>query len=176
LRGKDPQGYYAALNIGPDASAAEIRLAYEFLKQSYHTERKHLDIGKIRAAYKVLSDPKERRSYDAGDANRRAAKGELLRQLKAHALPIAIALLAVSAAVLLYLVGPDVRAQFVGFDSGDELYWADGSRDLGTVEAFVQQHTFPSGAVAPAYLVRPAGGGEPIWYPARDLKRYARQR
>lgn len=177
MRGRDPEGYYAALNVSPEAGAAEIRLAYEFIKQSYHTQRKRCDISKIRAAYKVLGDPKERKNYDAGVAARgRPAWDELLRQLKAYSVPIAMILLAVGVAVLLYLVGPEVRAQLRGFDAGDQLYWVETHRDLGTVEAYVEDHTFPTGSVAPAYRVRPSNGGEPVWYPAHDLKRHARTR
>ena len=176
MRGRDPLGYYAALNVSHEASASEIRLAYEFLKQSYHTERKHLDISKIRAAYQTLSDPRERKAYDSGKTSYTALKAARRQRVKISLLQVSLSLLAVSAVVLLVLVGPEVRALVVGFESGDVLYWADSERDVGTVEAFVEAHTFPTGAVAPAYRIRPADGGEPVWYPARDIKRHARER
>lgn len=176
VRGRDHLSYYAALKIRPEAGAAEIRLAYEFLKQSYRDGRKQLDITTIRAAYKTLGDPKQRKAYDAGQAAREPGLGQLVKALRAYSLPIMAVTLAVSFVVLLFLVGPEVRARFVGFDSGDELYWAATTRDLGTVDAYAEAHTFTTGTVAPAYRVRPADGGEPVWYPARDLKRHARQR
>ena len=176
MRGRDPLGYYAALNISPEASAAEIRLAYEFLKQSYHTERKQLDISKIRAAFHTLGDARERKAYDAGKTGQRAASSGQRPQVKVTPLQVSLGLLAVALVVLLFLVGPELRAVVVGYDVGDVLYWTDSQRDLGTIEAYVQAHSFPGGTVAPAYRVRPADGGAPVWYPARDLKRHARQR
>ena len=34
---RDPEGYYAALNISPDATAAEIRLSYSFISRTVMT-------------------------------------------------------------------------------------------------------------------------------------------
>ena len=179
MRDRDPLGYYAVLNVSPDASSVEIRLAYEILKQSYHSERKQLEISKIRSAYQTLSHPGGRKAYDSGHksgANGKSAVAELKRVVVTHRVPIAIGLLALGIVVLFTLVGPELRASFVDFDAGDELYWVDHNRPLGTVEAFEAQHKFPTGAVVPAYRVNPSEGGEPAWYPAHDLERHARRR
>jgi curved DNA-binding protein CbpA len=166
------------LNVSPDASGVEIRLSYELLKKSYHSERKQLDISRIRAAYQTLSHPGGRKAYDTGRAadNSKPSLDDVKRVLATHRLPIAIGLIALGIVVLLSLVGPELRANFVDFDAGDELYWVDHHRPLGTIETFEAHHKFPTGAVAPAYRVKPAEGGEPAWYPARDLERHARRR
>ena len=170
---RDPEGYYAALNISPDATAAEIRLSYSFIKQSYHEERRQVDIGKIRAAYQVLSDPKARRKYDRGVA----AAGGAPKWMKSISLrQVFIPVLIVSALVLLALLGPDLRAQFRSFQPGAEIYWAENKEPLGKVLSFEREHRFQTGSVAPAFEILPASGGAPVWYPARDIKRYGRAR
>ena len=179
MRDRDPLGYYAVLSVSPDASAPEIRLAYEMLKQSYRSERRHLDIAKIRAAYQTLSHAAGRRAYDTGrpiGESKSTSIADLQRVLATHRLPIAVGLLVLGIVVLLSLVGPDLRASFVAYDAGDELYWVDHQRPLGTIEAFEEHHQFPTGTTAPAYRVKPSMGGEPEWYPARDLERHARRR
>jgi curved DNA-binding protein CbpA len=177
---RDPLGYYTALNVSPDASAAEIRLSYEMLKQAYHGGRKQLDISRIRAAYKTLSSPGGRKAYETGRAigqeDRKNAIEELRTFVASHRLPIAVALLALGIVGLLTLVGPDLRASFVSYDAGDELYWVDHQRPLGTIESFEEHHKFPTGVTSPAYRIKPSEGGEPAWYPARDLERHARRR
>jgi curved DNA-binding protein CbpA len=179
---RDPQGFYSALNVSPEASAAEIRLAYVMLKQEYHGGRKQLDISRIRLAYQTLSHPGGRRAYDAGrpigklDDKKPITIEELKRLIATHSLPIAVGLLALGIVGLLALVGPELRASFVSYEAGDELYWVDHHRPLGTIESFEENHKFPTGATAPAYRIKPSEGGEPAWYPARDLERHARRR
>jgi hypothetical protein len=169
----DPKGYYAALNLGPDATASEIRLAYNFMKQSYHEERRQMDIGKVRAAYEVLSDPRARRSYDDGSSQGRNGAAWLK---KISFRKVLVPVLAVGLAALLVMLGPSLRAQFRSFDPGDEIYWSENDEPLGTVLQFEREHRFPTGATVPAFEILPASGEDPVWYPARDLKRYARTR
>jgi len=165
--------HYAALNLSPDATAAEIRLAYTFIKQSYHEERRQVDIGKIRAAYEVLSDPRARRDYDKDSA----VGGRGPAWLKSFSSrQVLVPLLGVAVLALLVIVGPDLGAQFRSFDPGDEIYWVENGESLGKVLKFDREHRFPSGAIVPAFEILPASGEEPIWYPARDLKRYGRTR
>ena len=45
---RDPKGYYALLNLSPNASDAEVRLAYTFLKIAWGRNRK-LNRAKIKA-------------------------------------------------------------------------------------------------------------------------------
>jgi curved DNA-binding protein CbpA len=170
---RDPQGYYAALNLSPDATAAEIRLAYNFIKQSYQEQRRQIDIGKIRSAYEVLSDPRARRRYDRGETDGSDPMA-WIRSIKPR--QVLVPLLCVSLVVFLFLVGPSLRAQFRSFEPGDQVYWVENDEDLGKILSFDREHRFPSGAVVPAFEVLPASGESPVWYPARDLKRYGRAR
>jgi curved DNA-binding protein CbpA len=177
----DPLGYYRALNISPGASPAEIRLAYTFLKRAYREGRKHLQIGKIRAAYETLSNPHVRKRYDAGESvesRRRVQRGPDVAAMLArvNVAKTGLVLLLVGAVVLLVLVGPGIRAQFVSFELGDRVYWSESGENLGEVVAFEAQHRFATGAVAPAYRVRSEESGKPTWYPARDLERHCRAR
>lgn len=73
----DPSGYYACLGVSPKASAQEVRRAFLFLSQRYHTD-KHTSQGEdmqslmndrfqqLQNAYTVLSDERQRAAYDAG--------------------------------------------------------------------------------------------------------------
>jgi hypothetical protein len=89
-----------------------------------------------------------------------------------RAIHVLVALLVISSAVLLLTVGPDLRAQFVSFEAGDELVWSKTGRPLGTVLTVEHQHVFPNGSASKAYQIRPADGEGPVWYPARDVERY----
>lgn len=72
----DPDGYYKALGVRPSATAQEIRKAFLFLSQRYHTD-KHIRQGEavqeamnarfqeLQDAYTVLSDERQRAAYDA---------------------------------------------------------------------------------------------------------------
>ncbi len=65
-----PLNYYELLEIPLTASAADIRLAYRRQVQRWHPDRhrghgSHQRFVEIQKAYRVLSDPAERRSYDA---------------------------------------------------------------------------------------------------------------
>lgn len=62
--------HYDCLNVAPTASAAVIRAAYRALSQQYHPDRNpgaeaHRMMSDINQAYAVLSDPVQRRAYDA---------------------------------------------------------------------------------------------------------------
>jgi curved DNA-binding protein CbpA len=173
VRKRDPQGYYAVLGISPDATATEVRLSYKFIKQSYHEEGRQVKIGQVRAAYEGLSDPKARRAYDR-DGSTLDHKPSWVKSLSLR--QILVPVLMVSALVLLVLVGPSLRAQLRSFDPGDEGYWAENDESLGQVLSYEREHRFSSGTVAPAFEILPASGGKPVWYPARDLKRYGRTR
>ncbi|HLH21669.1 MAG TPA: DnaJ domain-containing protein [Chloroflexota bacterium] len=64
-----PRDYFAILEIGPDASEAEIRGAYRRLARRYHPdlhpERDDAEqrLKELNAAYEVLSDPSRRARY-----------------------------------------------------------------------------------------------------------------
>ena len=173
MRKRDPKGYYTALNISPGATAAEIRLAYTFIKQSYHEEGRQVDIGKVRAANEVLSDPRARRDYDRGTAE--GGRGPAwMRSLSLR--QVLVPLLGLGLLALLVILGPSLRAQFRTFEPGDQIYWTENEEPLGKVLSFDREHRFPSGATVPAFEILPASGDAPVWYPARDLKRYGRTR
>ena len=62
--------HYDCLNVAPTASDAVIRAAYRALSQQYHPDRNpgadaHQMMSNINQAYAVLSDPAQRRAYDA---------------------------------------------------------------------------------------------------------------
>ncbi len=67
------EDYYAVLGLGHSATAAEIKAAYRFLAKALHPDRWQTDREKTLAtdrfrrvanAYRVLSDPQERRHHD----------------------------------------------------------------------------------------------------------------
>lgn len=76
---KDPQGYYARLGVGTDATAQAIRHSFLTLSQAFHTD-KHSDADtamkqrmnqrfqEIQEAYDVLSDDLKRAAYDHSGA------------------------------------------------------------------------------------------------------------
>lgn len=62
--------YYETLEISPDATQAEIKVAYRRLAKLFHPDSNrevvdHGHIAHINAAYEVLSDPRQRRFHDA---------------------------------------------------------------------------------------------------------------
>ena len=69
---------YAALNVSPEASDAEIKKAYKELSLAYHPDRQattelkqaaNQHFHKLHEVYEVLSNPVLRQAYDAyGDA------------------------------------------------------------------------------------------------------------
>ncbi len=64
------QNYYQVLGLIPDAEPAVIRAAYRALVAIYHPDKNgghdsRKRIRDINAAYEVLSDPEQRRQYDA---------------------------------------------------------------------------------------------------------------
>ncbi|KPA86836.1 putative mitochondrial chaperone protein DNAj [Leptomonas pyrrhocoris] len=75
----DPSGYYGCLGVSPKATPQEVRRAFLFLSQRYHTD-KHSNqsetaqslmndrFQQLQNAYTVLSDERQRAAYDAGGA------------------------------------------------------------------------------------------------------------
>jgi molecular chaperone DnaJ len=61
--------HYRTLNITPTATQAEIKQAYRQLAKQFHPDSNretanHEKIARVNAAYEVLGDPENRRSYD----------------------------------------------------------------------------------------------------------------
>ena len=168
---KDVRGYYRALNVSADASAEEIRLAYEIIRQSYRERRAGISIALVTAAYDTLSDPARRKDYDQarGSGSRAAAR---VRGLGA---PAVVAALAVGLVIVLLITqGANIRQALISFEPGHVLYRRDSGSLVGTVMRRETDHRFVNGAVAHAYLVSLPHGGEE-WYPARDLERLCRR-
>jgi curved DNA-binding protein CbpA len=166
----DPKGYYAALNVSPDANPTEIRLAYEMSKQAYKAKGKRPP-PKVREAYEVLSDPDQRELYDAGP---KSLFGFLKRpdgSSRLDSVPVFIGSLVVLIVVLIFTFGPSIKASFTQYEVGDELYFKGKAKPFGLIEAYEEQHPFADGTRMAAYRVRPATGGEPSWHPASDLHR-----
>ncbi|CBZ27913.1 conserved hypothetical protein [Leishmania mexicana MHOM/GT/2001/U1103] len=73
----DPSGYYARLGVSPKATQQDIRRAFLFLSQRYHTDKHSSQddtvqnlmnerFQELQDAYVVLSDERQRAAYDAG--------------------------------------------------------------------------------------------------------------
>jgi len=173
---RDPQGFYAALNVSADASPEEIVLSYRFLKQSFHERRSKLNIGLIQEAYDTLSDREKRTAYDVLSRPGTAVVGRPRRTSSRFNSPLLLlVLIGVLVAVLAIVEGPDLRASLVSFDRGDRLSLREDGRSLGEVVAYEADHHFHNGAQAPAYMLRRADGAV-TWYPARDLARISKRR
>ncbi|XHX78235.1 MAG: DnaJ domain-containing protein [Stenomitos frigidus ULC029] len=61
--------YYRTLNVTPAATQAEIKQAYRRLAKQFHPDSNretanHEKIARVNAAYEVLGDPDNRKSYD----------------------------------------------------------------------------------------------------------------
>ena len=71
--------HYAVLGLTPTVGVAEIRRAYRLLALRHHPDRAGPDgtatFQRIAEAYRVLSDPRLRSSYDAGRPDPRAPGG-----------------------------------------------------------------------------------------------------
>ena len=63
---RDPSGYYKMLDVSPDASGLDIRLAYERVITVALSNRMAFVAEMAATAYKTLSDQASRRSYDPG--------------------------------------------------------------------------------------------------------------
>lgn len=63
---RDPSGYYKMLDVSPDASGLDIRLAYERVITVALSNRMAFVAEMAATAYKTLSDEASRRSYDPG--------------------------------------------------------------------------------------------------------------
>ena len=173
---RDPRGLYRALNVSPDASGEEILLSFRFLKQAFRERREKLNIGLIQEAYETLSDQETRTEYDVlsrpATATAGARQGAISRF---NSSVLLLVLLVVFLIVVAVAKGPDMRAALISFHQGDHLYLVEDGSSLGTVVAYEGGHRFQNGALAPAYLLQRAGGGEE-WYPAGDLARISKAR
>ena len=65
-----PEDYYKTLDLGRDASEAELKKAYRRKAMKYHPDRNPDDTSaeaqfkEVKEAYEVLSDPQKRQAYD----------------------------------------------------------------------------------------------------------------
>ncbi len=178
MRDQDPERYYAALNVSPDASAEEIRLSYEFIKRGHLAGGKVNDIPLVFAAYDVLSDPDKRKAYDNGGAESGPGSvGQALAKVK----PLlgSTVTLAVTSVVFVAIIGllfaPGWVSTLRSFRPGDDLVWKTNGAPIGRVLAFEPRHEFPGGIRAGGYRIA-KDSGEPVWMPAGDLQRYGKVR
>ncbi len=79
--------YYAVLDVSPSATQSEIKRSYRRLARKYHPDlnqqARDQHIKLLNEAYKILSDPTRRATYDQQrliEASRRKAAQEALRQ------------------------------------------------------------------------------------------------
>ena len=175
MRDRDPEGYYAALNVSPGASTEEIRLSYEFLKRAHRSGNRVSDIARIVDAYETLTNRRLRAQYDSGKSPKASGPsvGETLANLK----PLigSTVTLGITVAVLVGIVAvmfaPGWMAELRSFAPGDELIWKNTGKPIGRVLAFETGHEFSAGIRADGYRIQPEQGG-PVWIPAGDLKRH----
>ncbi|MGD8377774.1 MAG: hypothetical protein PVF68_16710 [Acidobacteriota bacterium] len=163
---RDPKGYYATLNLSPEASDAEVRLAYTFLKSAWRTNRK-LDRRKIKQAFDVLSDAELRAAYRRSTTRRPAISPD--RQ---------IYVLGGSSAAVLFLIAAFLFPGFLRpapepFSPGDRLLNQRTMAPLGEVLRREAGHVFPNGGTGDAYLIRLEDGQE-RWFPIGDLEEHYR--
>jgi len=178
MRDRDPEGYYAVLNVSYNASAEEIRLSYEFLKRARLDGKRVADIPRILAAYETLSKPATRKAYDNGDAT---SHGVSLAKMLATIKPIFGSTLTLSVVIVVFLgvigltFAPGWMAEMRSYSPGDELVWKETGKPIGRVLTFEPGHEFAGGIRADGYRVQPEQG-EPVWMPAGDLKRHGTRR
>jgi curved DNA-binding protein CbpA len=84
--------YYAVLEVSPSATQSEIKRSYRRLARKYHPDlnqqARDQHIKLLNEAYKILSDPPRRATYDQQrliEASRRKAAQEALRQQQEQA-------------------------------------------------------------------------------------------
>ena len=164
---RDPKGYYALLNLSPNASEAEVRLAYTFLKIAWGMNRK-LNRAKIKEAYDCLSDADRCLEYRTAGKKKRGSPGNRVYVFGG------------SLALVLFLVGAFVFPGFLipaadPFRSGDRLLHAGDMAPLGEVVRMEAGHRFANGLAGNAYLIRMEDGTE-RWFPTIDLERHYQKR
>lgn len=77
----DPRGYYASLEVSPNATEREIKDAYRRLAKKYHpdlnaAEDAKREFQKVNEAYQVLGSADSRANYDAAAYEQHAAEKE----------------------------------------------------------------------------------------------------
>lgn len=166
----DTQGYYNALRLEPDASSEQIQLAYEMLTEVSDEER-GLTMAEVERAYRILSNPISRMSYDRVQTS--PQKYIVAKRLldDARILVVSVLLLV---GVLAFVWYPLYGDRFRSFSAGDRLVDLAG-HEFGVVVQSSSTHTFPNGAEAEAYLIEMNGTGKLRWLPADDIRSTCRK-
>jgi len=162
---RDSQGFYRALGVQPDATPEQIQLAYEALEELTSPHSGPLWI-RITRAYDVLKSPESRRLYDNVETRPQIVRRRRLFSLNDVRLLVVCGVLLVG--ILGFVWVPLYGDRFRSFSPGDALIALKGE-SFGTVVRTEDPHTFPSGSVAPAYLIQ-LNSGELRWYPMNDVK------
>ncbi len=168
---RDPKGFYAALNVSATANQLEIRLAYKFLKKAHREGRRQANVGKIEEAYRTLSDPQRRETYDHPRSKTDEARGKTDARELLNCRPVLIGICVVFVLTIGYALGPYLISNFVSFDPGESLAWKNTKEPLGVVVEYSENHPFEEAAAQAAYKIRLSTGDEQ-WFPAADLHRY----
>lgn len=178
MRDRDPERYYAALNVSPTASFEEIKLSYEFHKRAHQSGQRVANIGRIQAAFDTLSNAQSRTRYDKGeDDSNGMNRAQVLAAIKT-ALGSTVTLVVVSVVLVGFLaltLAPGLVSSMRSFSPGDELVWKETGQPVGRVLAFESGHEFPTGVRTDGYRIQPETG-DAIWMPAGDLKRHSKLR
>jgi curved DNA-binding protein CbpA len=169
---RDSKGYYRVLQIACDATDDEIQLAYEWLEELPPPQRK-ATWSQITRAYSVLKNHDARRAYDRLETQpMRLRRRSSLPSLNDARLLVACIVLFVGIVGFVWV--PLYGSRFRSFSPGDALVTTQGA-PFGKIVKTEDQHIFPTGTSAPAYLVALHGSDELRWYPMADIKSSCRK-
>ncbi len=161
----DPQGYYEVLRLKPGAGPESVQAAYDSLLEEWKQCRTFSRFP-VQEAYRVLSDPAQKASYDASSyPTDEEETGSKTRR---------ILLFAIMTTLCLHVgfVFPGFLKSSPGsFHYRDFIVRSHDQTVLGAVVRRETNHRFPRGRIANAYLMRLEDGAQ-RWYPAAELEKH----
>jgi len=167
--------YYQLLRVSTHASSKDIEDAYQrLIKESRYDSS--IDLRTVAAAYRILSDPKQKAAYDTlvktkgaqeiaySSTLARKKKVKVERKLTTKQLVIMlVVLLVVTAAYYVFRFGYVMN----DFTVGDDIYLEENHQRVGTILKYETIHNFGNFRES-AYLVHTDHGD--IWYSAAQVK------
>jgi len=170
---RDTKGYYRALGVPTTATDSEIRFAYVLLKGNEppptDEDEELLEVpDEATRAYNFLKNPARRLSYDRAETTGFVSPVNVSTNFKLDDMRILIACLVLLVGILGFVWVPLYGSRFRTFAAGDMLVSTTGS-EFGRVVQSDERHTFPSGVMAPGYLIE-MPTKELRWFPATDIK------
>ena len=175
---RDTKGYYRTLGVPPTATDAEIRLAFVLLKGaeagSAEPGSENLESNNDEAlrAYNFLKNPARRQAYDQTETSGFVSPVSV--KFKLNDVRLLVAIFVLLAGILGFVWVPLYGNRFRSFSAGDRLVNTAGT-EFGRVVQSEEQHSFPGGVTAPAFLIELPGTKELRWFPAMDIKAACRK-